>query len=232
MGALLDRVNESLKKYGNGIADNFKNNSLYFYDKFQKSDDKVQSTRISDIQMGRFYFFHYKDDSNWMKYSPVLIVGQKKFDNLTIILAVNLNMMPIQVRASFFDQFLTDKDMDDDRALNIDLKGTYDELFKYSFEYSIMEYNAAQLVFLHRINMIKVPTFLYSGHPINKYDPVKLYDIWKVKLKTKYERDQEMSQALISDFYQMSDDIDENYTVLKNHIKRLQNSLNKYGRSS
>lgn len=229
MGALLDRVNQSLKKYGKGIADNFKNNSLYFYNKYQKSDDKVQNIRISDIQMGRFYFFHYKDDSNWIKYSPVLTVSQKNFDNLTIILAINLNMIPIQIRASFFDQFLTDKDIDEDRSLNLDLKGTYDELFRYGFEYSIMEYNAAQLMFVHRINMKKVPTFLYSGHPINKYDPEKLYDIWKVKSKTKFQRDQEMSLALIKDFYNISDDINENYVVLKNHIQRLQNSLKKYG---
>jgi hypothetical protein len=230
MGVLLEKVNESLKVYGNGIADNYKNNSLYYYDKYQKSDENVQSTRITDIQMGRFYFFHYKDDSNWMKYSPVFTVAQKKFENLTIILAINLNFIPIQIRASFFDQFFTDKDIDLDRPLNVEFKGTYDELFRYSFEYSIVEYNISQLVFVHRINMEKVPTFLYAGHPINKYDPEKLYDIWKVKLKTKYQRDQEMSQALIKDFYKMTDDVNENYTVLKNHIQRLQNSFNKYGR--
>ena len=232
MGVLLEKVNESLKVSKMGIADNYKNNSLYFYNKYQKSDDEVQSTRIPDVQMGRFYFFHYKDDSNWMKYSPVFTVAQKKFENLTIILAINLNFIPIQVRVSFFDQFITDKDIELDRPLNVELKSTYNELFRYSFEYSIVEYNTSQFAFVHRINMNKVPNFLYAGHPINKYDPEKLYDIWKVKLKTKYERDQEMSQALIKDFYQMSDDVNENYTVLKNHIQRLQNSLNKYGRPS
>ena len=84
--------------------------------------------------------------------------------------------------------------------------------------------------FVHRIKMSKIDTFLYSGHPINKYDPNKLYEIWKTKIKTKSKRDSEMSQALISDFFRINEDIDENYTVLKNHIQRLKNSLNKYGR--
>jgi hypothetical protein len=232
MGILLEKVDESLKKYGKGIADNYKNNSLYFYNKYQKSDDKVESTRVPNIQMGRFYFFHYLDDSNWIKYSPIFTVAQKKFENKTIVLGINLNFIPIQIRASFFDQFVTEKDLELDNSLNVDMRGTYNELLIYGFEYSIMEYNTEQIVAVHRINMKKLPTFLYSGHPINKYDPVKLYDIWKVKLKTKSERDKEMSQALISDFYAISDDIKENYEVLKGHIQRIQRSLNKYGRPS
>lgn len=230
MGILLEKVNESLKQNGKGVADNFKKNSLHFYNKYQKSDNEVQNVRVQDIQLGRFYFFHYKDDSNWVKYSPVFTIGQKKFENLTILFAINLNMIPIEIRSSFFDQFFVDKDISEDRSLNVDMKGTYNELLRYGFEYSIMEYNIDQLVLVHRISMQQVPRFLYSGHPINKYDPVKLYDIWKVKIKTKYERDQEMSQALISDFYQISDDINENYVVLKKHIQRLQNSFSKYGR--
>lgn len=230
MGILLEKVNESLKQNGKGVADNFKKNSLHFYNKYQKSDNEVQNVRVQDIQLGRFYFFHYKDDSNWVKYSPVFTIGQKKFENLTILFAINLNMIPIEIRSSFFDQFFVEKDISEDRSLNVDMKGTYNELLRYGFEYSIMEYNTDQLVLVHRISMQEVPRFLYSGHPINKYDPAKLYDIWKVKIKTKYERDQEMSQALISDFYQISDDINENYVVLKKHIQRLQNSFTKYGR--
>lgn len=230
MGILLEKVNETLKQGGGGIADNFKKNSLYFYNKYQKSDDEVQSTRVQDIQLGRFYFFHYMDDSNWVKYSPVFTVGQKKFENITILFAINLNLIPIEIRASFFDQFFVEKDLSEDRSLNVDMKGAYDELFRYGFEYSIMEYNIDQIGLVHKISMPIVPKFLYAGHPINKYDPVKLYDIWRVKIKTKYERDREMSQAIIKDFYQMSDDINENYVVLKKHIQRLQNSFSKYGR--
>ena len=231
MGELLERVNHSLKKNGKGVADNYKNNSLYFYNKYSKSDDEVQSVRVPDIQMGRFYFFHYMDDSNWIKYSPVFTVEFKKFENLVIVLAINLNMIPIEIRASFFDQFLVKEDFDQDKAISSDFRTTYNELLRYGFEYAIMEYNMSQMVFAHRINMSVIPRFLYAGHPINKYDPQKLYDIWKVKINTKYQRDQEMSKSMINDFYQISDDIDENYKVLKNHIKRLQTSLTKYGRS-
>ena len=37
MGELSERVKLSLLVNGNGIPDNFKNNSLYFYDKYQKT---------------------------------------------------------------------------------------------------------------------------------------------------------------------------------------------------
>jgi len=125
---------------------------------------------------------------------------------------------------------MTEKDFINDRSLPVEMTTTYNELFRYGFEYSIMEYNVNQISLVHRISMPLVPKFLYSGHPINKYDPNKLYEIWKVKSKTKYDRDKEMSQALIKDFYNISDDINENYVVLKKHIQRLQNSFEKYGR--
>lgn len=80
--------------------------------------------------------------------------------------------------------------------------------------------------------MNAIPRFLYAGHPKNKYDAKKLYDIWKVKLKTQNQRDAEMSKALITDFFEASDEISKNYDVLRGHIQRLQSSLEKYGRQS
>ena len=35
MGVLMDKLDLSLLVNGNGIPDNFKNNSLYFYNKYQ-----------------------------------------------------------------------------------------------------------------------------------------------------------------------------------------------------
>jgi hypothetical protein len=77
-----------------------------------------------------------------------------------------------------------------------------------------------------------VPRFLYAGHPKNKYDPNKLYGIWKAKIKDRDKRDAEMSSALIKDFFEASDEITKNYDVLRGHMKRLQTSLEKYGRQS
>ena len=131
-----------------------------------------------------------------------------------------------------FQEFFSEKDFDEDKALPTEFTSTYNELLRYGFEYAIMEYNVAQMNFVHRINMKKVSQFLYAGHPINKYDPRKLYDIWKVKIKTKYQRNQEMSQALISDFFDISNEISDKYEVLEKHIKRLQTSLSKYGRAT
>ena len=56
--------------------------------------------------------------------------------------------------------------------------------------------------------------------------------MWKAKIKTRTQRDNEMSQALITDLFEVSDEISENYKVLKNHINRLQNSIKKYGSQS
>jgi hypothetical protein len=35
----------------------------------------VESINTKDIYPGGFYFLHYKDDSNWLKYAPVLCGG-------------------------------------------------------------------------------------------------------------------------------------------------------------
>ena len=232
MGLLLERVKLSNLVNGDGIADNYKQNSLYFFNKYTKSDNEVQAVALSKIQSGRFYFFHYMDDSNWMKYSPVFVIGIKKFENLQIVFAINFNFVPLEVRTSVFDNILVEQNFENDTPLEVDFNGVYQRLRKYGFEYSIVEYNLIQVKLCHKIEMDSVPRFLYSGHPKNKYEAKKLYGIWKAKLKTRDQRDSEISQALIKDFFDVSDTISDNYDVLKGHIKRLQSSLEKYGRQS
>jgi hypothetical protein len=106
----------------------------------------------------------------------------------------------------------------------------YNELKRYGFEYAIVEYNIKQVKLVHKINMIVVPRFLYSSHPINKYDPRKLYEIWSAKISKRNERDAEMSKLLIDDFIKSSDEIAENYKMMKDHINRVKRSIEKYGR--
>ena len=227
---LIEKIKLNNLVYGSGIVENFKSNSLLFYEKYSKSDEEVTNIPIGKIQIGGFYFFHYKDDSNWMKYSPIFTIDFKKFNNLIIINAINFNFIPLEVRATIFDKFITEKDLDENKLLNISYEGVYRELLKYGFPYAIVEYNLSQLVSVHKISMSLVPRFLYSQHPINKYDPKKLYEIWAAKIGTMAERDQEISKSLISDFYKVSDDIMENYNVLKGHIERIQKSFNKYNK--
>ena len=228
MSELLERVKLNLLVNGNGIADNFKKNSIFFYNKYSGSDELVRSISVGEIQMGGFYHLHYLDDSNWLKYSPVFTVSVKKFENLIILMAVNLNFIPIEVRVAIFEKFINNDDFENDRLLKVDFQGVYNELKKFGFEYSLLEYNINQIKLVHKINMSIVPRFLYSAHPINKYDPQKLYSIWKAKIVNQSERDQEMSKSMISDFYTASDDIMENYKVLKGHIERVRRSYNKY----
>jgi len=229
MGELVDRIGLRMLVDGDGLADNFKNNSLYFYDKYQKSDDMVRSIDLKSILPGSFYHFHYLDDSNWMKWSPVFITNFKKIGNQIILFGVNFNFIPLEVRAYLFDNFMIEEDFEKDKPLKVNYQGMYSELIKYGFEYALVEYNASQIKLVHRISMSIVPRFLIAGHPKNKYDPGKLFDIWKVKIADKDKRNQEIMKSTIDDFYDTRGEINEKYVVLKKHIQRIQSNMKKYG---
>ena len=229
MGELVDRIGIRMLVDGDGLADNFKNNSLYFYEKYQQSDDKVTSVDVSSILPGGFYHFHYLDDSNWMMYSPVFVTNFKKISNQIIIFGVNFNFIPLEVRAFLFDSFMIEEDFEKDRLLKVDYEGMYAELIKYGFEYALVEYNAIQIKFVHKISVETVPRFLISAHPKNKYDPGKLFSIWSAKIGDKSKRNQEIMKSMIDDFYDVRGQINEKYVLLKDHIKRIQNSAKKYG---
>ena len=138
MGALEERVKLSLLVHGNGLEDNFKNNSLELMDKWSKSDDMYKAINVTDIKVGGFYFLQYKDPSNWMKYSPLFVVDYKKFDNKIIIFGVNLNFIPLQIRSAIFDPYFKDEFFEDDTFLKVTYDGMYKELIKWGFEYALM----------------------------------------------------------------------------------------------
>jgi len=230
MGALQDRVKLSEKVFGENLVDYYRNNTLHLYEKYKASDDMVQSINKVDIQMGGFYHLHYMDDSNWMKYSPIFCADYRKMGNIIVILGVNFNFMPIELRSAIFDKYIIEKDFEDNRLLAVNFKGIYEALIRYGFEYAIVEYNVAQIVQIHRINLEYLPRFLYSSHPRNTYDPRKLMEIWTKKLETKQKRHQEMTKTMLADFYDISGEISEKYDVLTDHISRLQRNFEKYGR--
>ena len=230
MGELIERTKLSGLVNSDGAPDFFKENSLYFYEKYLKSDDEVQSVSIKQIFKGGFYFLHYKDDSNWMKWSPVFVADFKKYGNQIILFCVNFNFIPLEVRVAIFDKYITEKDFDKNNFLPVSFQAMYEELKRFKFEYSIVEYNAIQIVRAHRIHLEALPRFLYSQHPKVKYDPTKLLHIWKTKLEKSSARDAEMTQATIDDFYNVNKEISEKFTHLEDHIKRLRTSMEKYGR--
>ena len=239
MSELLERVKLSLLDNGNGITENFINNSKFFAEAYTSSSEQVKNIPISAIKFGYFYHLAYRDDSNWMQYSPILAIEFKKFSNMIILLGINLNFIPLEVRTTIFDRFMNKDHFEKNIPLSVSYTGVYNELSKYGFEYSIVEYNVAQIHLVHQIDMSIVPRFLYAGHPKTyttfidkksvKYNPEALYKLYLAKLQTKGQRDQEMKASLISDFYEASDDILENYKALKGHIDRIQKSAQKYG---
>jgi hypothetical protein len=233
MTSLEERIKLSQLVHGEDLVDYFRNNSDYMISKYAKSDQFCQSIPISEIQIGYFHHFHYSDKSNWMKYSPVFVCDFKQYANYMIIYALNFNFIPLRLRSAIFQKFITEKDFQNNRPLAVNFQGLYNELRKYGFEYSIMEYNSINLKLVHRINLIDfgdkseniLPRFLYSAHPLNKYDPSKLYQIWSTKIKTRDKRHQEITMSTLSEFLDVKNEISEKFEVLRGHIQRLRNNL-------
>lgn len=229
MGILSEKVKLELLLNGNGALENYKNNSLYFYELYKKSNSNFEILSVDKLYPGMFSFFHYIDESNWMKWSPVFIADYKKFSNKIILFCVNFNLIPLEVRVMIFDKFITERDFVENRLLKVDLEGIYNELRKLGFEYSIMEYDASRIELAHRVNLNLLPRFLYHQHPKNIYDPEKLLSIWSTKIKNRDKRHQEMTVSILSEFYDVNSEILEKYNVLESHIKRLRRNIEKYG---
>jgi len=228
MGPLQERVNLSQKVYGTDIVDYYKKNSIYMVEKYSKSDDMCEVIPLSDISMGRFYFFHYEDPSNWMRYSPVFTIDFKQLKDFKILICLNFNFIPLEIRSGIFDKFISEKMFENNSPLEVNFQGIYTELLRYGFEYSIVEYNAIQLKMVHRINLELLPRFLYSSHPKNTYDPNKLMQIWSAKLDTRKDRHNELITSTLLDFYEANSLINNKYDVLLGHVKRLQESYDKF----
>lgn len=231
MGALLERIKLEQLVYGGNIVDFYKLNSQFMYDNYQKSDDSCKSISKEDLRVGGFYFLHYMDDSNWMKWSPIFCCDVKMMSNLTVLLGVNFNFIPLEIRGNLFDKFITEKNFENNDIIEVNFKGMYSELLRYGYEYAIQEYNTSQIRVAHRISLELLPRFLYSSYPKNKYDPNKLVEIWEAKLDSKEKRHQEIISSNIKDFYTMKEDILSKYQELGDHIKRVQKSYQKYGLS-
>ena len=230
MGHLTELTKLNLLVYGEDEADFYKKNTVYFLEKYMKSDNDVKAVRLGEIKPGRFYFLHYMDDSNWMKYSPVFVIEHKTFNNMIILSCVNMNFLPLIYRVALFDPFMKEEDFTNKNfVLKAKFENVFKELKRYGFQWAIMEFNLAQIQLAHLIDLELLPRFLYSGHPKAKYDPGKLTQIWKKKIVEQDKRDQEIASANIKDFFDITKEIGGKYDALKGHISRLQKSVKKYG---
>ena len=77
---------------GTDLVDYYRNNTLFMYDKYSKSESDCEAISKEDIREGGFYFLYYMDDSNWMRYSPIFCCDWRKFSNMIVILGVNFNL--------------------------------------------------------------------------------------------------------------------------------------------
>lgn len=225
MGYLIEKTSLKLLLNGNGLVENFHNNSAELVTLYGKSTKDVLNVPIKNILPGGFYHLISTNESNWMRNAPVFIVEYKKIFDKIIFLGINLNFIPLEVRVLFFDKFITEKDFEKDNFIKSSYEGVYNELRSIGFEYSLMEFDASKIILAHKISMYMVPKFLISQHPTNKYDPKKLLEIWNAKISKNKERDNEMKKLIIEDLYNVNKEIDQKYEMLRNHILRVRRNL-------
>lgn len=226
MGVLLDKIKSDLTS--TSLTVYYKDNTNIMYNLYQHPKDGVSSIPVSDMSEGSFYMMMYQDDSNWMKFSPIFLVDYKKFEDKIIIYGINLNFIPLEVRAGFFDKYLKNL-VEENQFGKIDFEGAYRELLKIGYEYALVEYNVKRVLRTYRIGINILHKFLYSSWPTNKYDPQKLYSIWVKKLETKEQRHQAIIKTMVDDFYKETDVIEKDIEILKNRIDRIQKGEAKYG---
>jgi hypothetical protein len=88
-----------------------------------------------------------------------------------------------------------------------------------------MEFDVSKIELANKVSLLLLPRFLYHQHPINKYDPNKLIEIWAAKIEKREQRHKEMTLALLSDFYDVNSEISDKYSVLKGHIQRIRRNM-------
>lgn len=235
MGALKEQVKLDMSVFGGDPVSFFAENVQYMYNLYQESRPVCPAISKENLVTGGFYHLHYLDDSNWMRYSPVFVVGEFRKGNMIFIDVVNLNFIPLELRVEIFDPYITEKDYEKgDVLLSANGKGVYEKLFSLGFEYAYFQkqfaYNLAQVKLAHRVTLPILSRFLWSAYPLNKYDPKALMQIWKKKLETKEQRHKEIIKATMDDFYGIETDLSGRYDVLSGHIDRLQKSYMKYGK--
>ena len=208
----------------------YKDNTMNFYNLYQSPDNKkVRTVNIGNVVKGRFYFIKYLDKSNWMMYSPVMVCD---FVDGRMIFAINFNFIPLEIRMAIFDQYTKKteyKGFNETPYPVMTFENAYKLLIRFGYEYAIVEYEVSRVELLYEINPDMTLEFLFSGYPLNKYDPDKLYSIWLKKMETKEQRHQEMIEKIASDFYNVTDELIESAGALKGHFKRLKSNYDAFG---
>jgi hypothetical protein len=225
MGDLLQKIKDNSN--GN-IVDYYKENTMELYNKYKNPDKFVKTISVKNMADSHFYFIHYADDSNWMRYSPIFFVDIKKFEDMIIGYGVNLNFLPLEVRGGFFDKMV---DTTGSNVTGVNFDSIYKQLLKIGYEYALVEYDMRRIERSYLIDFSILPEFLYSSYPKNKYDPDKLYSIWAKKLETREQRHQEIIQQLSTDFFKATEEISGKYDQLSGHLNRVKKGHEKYGKN-
>lgn len=231
MGQLRDKLRDLTKN--KPIPEFFKENSMSYYKLYNSPDGKmVKAVGMSQMFIGGIYFIVYRDESNWMQLSPIVVADIR---DKRVMFAVNMNFLPLEIRTELLDDMiisLTDNNKQSSgmSPFNfLSFEKMYKKLLKLGFEYALVEYDLSRIIQIYHIDYNELPTWLYSQHPKNRYDPIKLYQIWQSKLKNRPERHNELIKKLVKDFYNVTDELIDNSETLKSHFQRLQRNQKKLG---
>lgn len=217
MSKFIDNYNTSLTLHGDGLVDNYRNNTMFFYNQYMKSSNDILSIKMEQMHIGYFYFIHYRidDKKTFIQYSPILVVDFRKVNDLVIVFAINFNIIPLDMRHHIVDDLVDDNIINSNYRINITYELAYKILLKYGFEYAIVEYNPLDIVKVHKISTNILPRFICSGHPKVYYDHRKLYNIWKNALKTREKRYNENKNKLVSELEFVKNQMNSGYDKLK-----------------
>lgn len=219
MGILADKVDEEIKNEAKDNRNIYYNQNVK--ELYEEKYNQLKSISTAKMTIGRFYFIVNNDSNGWMKYCPIMLIDYKQFKDYNIGYTINFNFIPIEIRIAMFDTILSNF-TDENQFQVMNFKLAYSLLLKYGYEYAIMEFNLRNILEVREIPINKLSKFLYSSPPFIKYDPNKLYDIWVKKLATKPQRHQQMTKANIETFFDKTKELNEEFSLLKNRIKRIQ----------
>lgn len=180
-------------------------------DRIKEPTNYFTSVKKTDIKVGKFYFFFYDllgKSTKMEKYSPILLIDQKKVKNKIIYFGLSFNFIPIKIRILFFNTFLNyfeeiinknaeKKSVNLELPLEIDLETMIKLLKQINFTYAIRLFESDKLDKVYAISLLDVDKYLSTNSLIfTGVDEKKLGQIWLSKLKKGDDRIENFEEYL------------------------------------
>ena len=235
---LFDIIKSGYKDYGMNLYDTN-------FNTFQNELNSNRSTIIEEInplniESGKFYFMYYDlqgKTSNWEKINPLFVVDYFDMNNTRMVFGVSLNFMPMDQRVVFFNKIVNFNLDIVNKNKTIHVSSQYP--FKHSNFYNIykllqsvgLEYTIRKFD-IKLINKIKVvstefiPQFIsMSTSKITGVNDNNIIQLWKKKILTQQNRQEEMLKELNNDYNEINKTLTKEYMSLDKKASNIEKSL-------